>query len=131
MSLFDQLGGLLGGDNAGGAAGAVGELLNQQGGVAGLLQQFQSGGLGELVSSWVGSGENLPVSAEQIQAVLGNEQVSALASRFGLDPQQLSEQIAQVLPQAVDSMTPNGQLPQGGDALSQGLDLLKGFFNKG
>jgi len=129
MSLFDQLGSLLGGDNAG-LSGAVAELVQQQGGLPGLLEKFSNGGMGELVSSWVGSGGNLPVSAEQIQQVLGNEQVTALAEKFGIDPQQLSQGLADYLPQAVDKLTPDGQLPQGSELLTQGLGLLQGFFNK-
>lgn len=129
MSLFDQLGGLLGGEG-GGVAGAVTELMQQQGGLSGLVEKFNSGGMSELVSSWVGTGGNLPVSAEQIQQVLGSEQVTALAGKFGLDPQQLSQGLADYLPQAVDKLTPDGQLPQGGDLLSQGLGMLQGFFNK-
>lgn len=129
MSLFDQLGGLLGGQSND-MTGAVAGLLEQHGGLSGLLEKFNSGGMGDLVSSWVGSGSNLPVSAEQIQQVLGSEQVSALAQKFGLDPQQLSQGLADYLPQAVDKLTPDGQLPQGGDLLSQGLGMLQGFFNK-
>ncbi|KJV32142.1 hypothetical protein VI06_05865 [Aquitalea magnusonii] len=129
MSLFDQLGGLLGG-SGNEMTGAVAGLLEQHGGLSGLLEKFNSGGMGELVSSWVGNGSNLPVSAEQIQQVLGSEQVSALAQKFGLDPQQLSQGLADYLPQAVDKLTPDGQLPQGGDLLSQGLGMLQGFFNK-
>ncbi|BBF87375.1 hypothetical protein DLM_3791 [Aquitalea magnusonii] len=129
MSLFDQLGSLLGGES-GGVSGAVAALMEQNGGLAGLLEKFNSGGMGELVSSWVGSGSNLPVSAEQIQQLLGSEQLGALAQQFGLGPQQLSQGLADYLPQAVDKLTPDGQLPQGGDLLSQGLGLLQGFFNK-
>ncbi|WP_374554193.1 YidB family protein [Aquitalea pelogenes] len=129
MSLFDQLGGLLGG-SGNEMTGAVAGLLEQHGGLSGLLEKFNSGGMGELVSSWVGNGSNLPVSVEQIQQVLGSEQVSALAQKFGLDPQQLSQGLADYLPQAVDKLTPDGQLPQGGDLLSQGLGMLQGFFNK-
>lgn len=129
MSLLDQLGGLLGG-SGNEMTGAVAGLLEQHGGLSGLLEKFNSGGMGELVSSWVGNGSNLPVSAEQIQQVLGSEQVSALAQKFGLDPQQLSQGLADYLPQAVDKLTPDGQLPQGSDLLSQGLGMLQGFFNK-
>lgn len=129
MSLFDQLGGLLGG-SGNEMTGAVAGLLEQHGGLAGLLEKFNSGGMGELVSSWVGSGSNLPVSAEQIQQLLGNEQLGALAQKFGLDPQQLSQGLADYLPQVVDKLTPDGRLPQGSDLLSQGLGMLQGFFNK-
>lgn len=129
MSLFDQLGGLLGGQSND-MAGAVAGLLEQHGGLGGLLEKFQNGGMSELVSSWVGTGSNLPVSAEQIQQLLGGEQLGALAQKFGLDPQQLSQGLADYLPQAVDKLTPDGQLPQGGDLLSQGVGMLHGFFNK-
>lgn len=60
----------------------------------------------------------------------GNEQVTALAEKFGIDPQQLSQGLADYLPQAVDKLTPDGQLPQGSELLTQGLGLLQGFFNK-
>ena len=79
MGLFDQLTEMVSGQQAGGLGGALSDLLNQQGGVSGLVEKFQSGGLGEVVNSWVGSGENLPVSAEQVQQVLGNEQIAGLA----------------------------------------------------
>lgn len=104
------------------------QLLSQNGGLDGLLKKFQSGGLGDVVASWVGTGENLPVSAQQIQAVLGSEQVAAIASKLGVDPQQVASQIAQVLPGLVSKLTPNGQMPEGGDLLAKGADLLKGFL---
>ncbi|OQS34394.1 hypothetical protein B0T39_19630 [Chromobacterium haemolyticum] len=116
MAIFDSLSGLLSGGAEGGAGGALQALLQQQ------------GGLGELVSSWVGQGGNLPVSAEQIQQVLGSEQLSGLAEKFGLEQGQLSQLVAEHLPGLVDKLTPNGQLPQGEDLLSQGTDLLKGLF---
>ena len=119
MALFDSLSGLLSGGAEGGAGGALQALLQQQGGLSGLLEQFQQGGLGELVSSWVGQGGNLPVSAEQIQQVLGSEQLSGLAEKFGLEQGQLSQLVAEHLPGLVDKLTPNGQLPQGEDLLSQ------------
>ncbi|WP_435382724.1 YidB family protein [Crenobacter oryzisoli] len=135
MGLLDQLTGMLsggGGEGQGGVAGAVSSLLESQGGVAGLVEKFQQGGLGDVVASWVGTGENQPVSADQIQQVLGSEQVNALASQLGLDPQQLSQGLSEYLPQVIDKLTPNGQVPEGGgDLLSQGLDLVKGLFHKG
>jgi uncharacterized protein YidB (DUF937 family) len=135
MGLLDQLTGMLSGgsgEGQGGVAGAVGSLLESQGGVSGLIEKFQQGGLGDVVGSWVGTGDNQPVSAEQIQQVLGSEQISALAGKLGLDPEQVSQGLSQYLPQVIDHLTPNGQVPEGGgDLLSQGLDLVKGLFNKG
>ncbi|SFZ78512.1 YidB family protein [Chitinimonas taiwanensis] len=128
MSLFDQIGGLLGGnEQAGGALQAVSSLLEQQGGVAGLVQQFQQGGLSEVVSSWVGTGQNLNISPEQIQAVLGSGPVADIAAKLGISPAEAASTVSQWLPQIVDKLTPNGQVPaEGGDVLGQAASLLGG-----
>lgn len=128
MSLFDQIGGLLGGnEQAGGALQAVSSLLEQQGGVAGLVQQFQQGGLSEVVSSWVGTGQNLNISPEQIQAVLGSGPLADIAAKLGISPAEAASTVSQWLPQIVDKLTPNGQLPaEGGDVLGQAASLLGG-----
>lgn len=125
MGLLDQLGGMLnqGGNND--FVGAITNLIDQQGGLGGLVQQLQNGGLGDIVSSWVGTGANLPVSAEALQQALGSEQISQIAARLGLSPDQAAGGLAQLLPQVVDKLTPNGQIETGG-LLEQGLDLLKG-----
>ena len=128
MSLFDQLGGLLGGEGNGSLLQSAQTLLNDNGGVAGLVEKFQQGGLGEIVSSWVGTGDNLAISAEQIQSVLGNEQLAGLAAKLGLDSNQVAQQVAEHLPTLIDRLTPNGELPQGDDLLSQGASLLGGLF---
>lgn len=132
MGLLDDVGKMLGGAQQGEATDIMGlaqQLLGQSGGVEGLVKQFQAGGLDDVVKSWVGNGQNLPVTAEQIQKVLGNEKVAAIARQLGVDPQQAAAQVAQVLPGLVDKLTPNGQIPQGGaDLLAQGAGLLKGFL---
>ena len=107
--LMQVLGGLL---NQGGGNGGVG------GGLGALLQQLQRGGLGEVAASWVGTGQNLPVSADQLQSVLGGDQIGALAQQAGLSQGDLMGQLAHLLPQVVDRLTPNGQLPA-----SDGADL--------
>ena len=123
----------------GGAAGASGdahkslatELLGMMSGggmskgLGGLVDMFNQRGLGDVVNSWVSTGKNLPISAEQVQAVLGSAQVQALASKAGIDPAKASAVIAQILPQLVDKATPNGQMPAGGI-----LDAVSGFFKK-
>lgn len=129
MGLLDIVGGMLGGQaGAGGAAGAGGgqaELLrlvmslladNGQGvgGLAGLMEKFQSAGLAEQINSWVGTGQNLPVSPDQLQGVFGNDQMSQMAERMGLSTGDLGTQLSQMLPQAVDQLTPGGRLPEGG-----------------
>lgn len=136
MGLFDQVVGALAGGEADGRGGLlqiVMQLINDPkiGGLQGLVQSFQQGGLGEIVNSWVSNGQNLPISAEQIQSVLGGSSLQDMAARLGMSPEQASGNLAEMLPQLVDSMTPNGQLPEGGDLLAQGMDLLKkgGLFS--
>ena len=130
MSLLDHVVGALAGGESGGGSKllqTVLQLINnpQTGGLEGLIRSFQQGGLGDIVNSWVANGQNLPVSGEQIEGVLGGSVLQDLASQLGVSPQQASGSLANVLPQLIDQMTPNGEVPQGGDLLSQGLDLLK------
>ena len=143
MGLLDSvLGSVIGnlaGGRLGGGAGAdilmrvMGGLLNQGGGGLGaLLQRFQLGGLGEVAASWVGTGQNLPISAEQLQSVLGGDQIGALAQQAGLSQGDLMGQLAQMLPQVVDRLTPNGQLPAGGEAELSGMlsSVLGGLMRR-
>ena len=84
------------------------------GGLSGLLARFQQAGLGELIQSWIGSGENLPVSGPQIEQVLGGDALSMLASKLGTQPADAASQVSQVLPGLIDKLTPQGQAPAGG-----------------
>ncbi len=134
MGLLDSvlgsaMGALQGGGQGGGNAmlmQVIGALLQGQGGGAsaglgGLLQQLQQGGLGEAAQSWVSIGQNLPVSADQLQSALGADRIDALAQQVGMPAGDLSSQLAQYLPQVVDQLTPGGQLPAGGGADLGGL----------
>jgi uncharacterized protein YidB (DUF937 family) len=119
-------------------ASSVAQMLNNQpGGLSGLLQQFHDKGLGSLVTSWVGTGQNLPISADQIQHVLGTEQVKELAAKAGISPDAASSHLAQLLPMLIDKLTPNGQLPQVAGStstssmLEAGLGMLKGLGKTG
>lgn len=129
MGLLDSVVGSLAAGNAQGGNGLLDVVMqlvnNQPGGLAGLVQSFQQGGLGEVVNSWVSTGQNLPISADQIGAVLGGGQLQNIAAQLGVSPEQASGSLAELLPRVVDQLTPNGQLPQGGDLLAQGLDMLK------
>jgi uncharacterized protein YidB (DUF937 family) len=107
------------------ATAALSMLSNQSGGISGLLQQFASKGLGNIVSSWISTGQNLPISPEQLGSVLSSEQVKAVAQQSGMSPEAVHGGLAQLLPQLVDRLTPNGEVPQG-DLMSKGLELLKG-----
>lgn len=127
MGLLDTLAGGLGGQSPGGGQGmvdAVMGLINQHGGIQGLAQTPQSKGLGEAVSSWISTGENLPVSGDQLQQALGSDQMQATAQKLGLSTEDVSGGLAQLLPQVIDHLTPNGQLPEG-SLLEQGLALFK------
>jgi uncharacterized protein YidB (DUF937 family) len=81
------------------------------GGLAGLVQQFQANGLGSVIQSWVSTGPNQPITAQQIQQALGSDKVKQIATRIGLDPNAVSQKLSTLLPQIVDHLTPNGQLP--------------------
>ncbi|PKO48576.1 MAG: hypothetical protein CVU31_04965 [Betaproteobacteria bacterium HGW-Betaproteobacteria-4] len=136
MGLLDSVVGALAGGQSGGESpllNVVMQLINnpQTGGLGGLVQSFQQGGLGDIVNSWVSTGQNLPISAEQIQAVLGGGQLQNIAAQLGMSTEQASGGLADLLPQLVDKLTPNGQVPEGGDLLAQGLDMLKkgGLFS--
>jgi uncharacterized protein YidB (DUF937 family) len=130
MGLLDSVVGAMGGQEHNSVISLVAGLINNPngGGLAGLLQQFQSSGLGHLADSWVGTGQNLPISAEQMQSVLGSEQIRAMAARIGISPEALSGQLAKLLPQVVDKATPDGDVPDQG-TLQQGLGgLLQGLL---
>lgn len=104
--LGSVLGGTLGGLFAGGAAGSV-----LSGGLGDLIKQFQQNGLGEVANSWVGTGANKPVDPSHLAKALGDDQLDALTTQTGLSRDQLLQGLSEYLPQAVDSMTPNGRLP--------------------
>ena len=95
-----------------------------EGGLEGIVAKFQQGGMGEVVQSWVGTGSNLPISADQIQSVLGSEQVAGLTKAMGID----SSQLAHALPGLIDHLTPGGQMPQGGIGDILGQAMGKGGF---
>jgi len=95
----------------------------QVGGISGLQQMFQQKGLGGVISSWIGTGQNLPISAEQLQSVLHCDVLQNIVAKTGLDQTQVASALSQVLPHIVDQLTPNGQVPEP-NALSQ---LTKGL----
>jgi uncharacterized protein YidB (DUF937 family) len=82
-----------------------------QGGLSAIVAKLQQAGLGDQVKSWIGNGQNLPITAEQLQQVLGSDTVKQLAARFNIPIDQLGPVLAQVLPAVVDHASPNGKLP--------------------
>jgi uncharacterized protein YidB (DUF937 family) len=105
MGMFD---GILGGMIGAGMAGVVSDVLERHGGVQGVINQFQTNGLGPTVQSWVGTGANQPVTAAQVHQGLGPETVEALAAKLGIPPAELAAKLAEVLPQSIDHLTPGG-----------------------
>lgn len=104
---------------------AVTSLLGQNssvGGLAGLVQAFQKNGLADIVNSWVSTGQNLPVSAQQIKQGLGGDLLNQVASKAGLSPDAAGSQLAGLLPDLIDKLTPNGKIEAGG------LDQLMKMF---
>jgi len=82
-----------------------------QGGLSAIVAKLEQAGLGDQVKSWIGNGQNLPITAEQLQQVLGSDTVKALVARFNIPIDQLAQILAQQLPVAVDHASPNGKLP--------------------
>lgn len=130
MGLLDSvagavLGKVLGG-NQGGMAAIAMELLNGNGGIGGLLSKLQSAGLADAAASWVGKGENMPISADQITSALGSGQLAEIAAKFGISPDVLSSQLAEHLPGVIDKVTPDGEVNAGSnDILGSILGMLK------
>jgi uncharacterized protein YidB (DUF937 family) len=105
-------------------------LLNnggQFGGLQGLIQQFQRAGLDSHINSWISTGQNLPISPEQLTQVLGAGPIQQMAQQAGMDSHQLSNQLSQLLPQMIDRLTPHGEVPGSGleDALGSLGKLLR------
>jgi uncharacterized protein YidB (DUF937 family) len=109
MGLLD---GLLGGAVGAEMTSVVTSLIQQHGGLQGILAQFEQQGLGATVASWVGTGANLPVSPGQIHAALGSDMVKNMAAKVGLTPDELATKLSTYLPQVIDKMTPTGTVPK-------------------
>jgi uncharacterized protein YidB (DUF937 family) len=135
MGLLDKIVSIVG-DNMTGNAESKGlmeqalNLINNPaiGGLPGLVSKFQNGGLGDIISSWVGTGANQPISADQIINAVGADKIHAIADKLGVADNQVSDGLAAVLPQIIDKLTPNGKVPEG-DLLKQGIDLLSTQFS--
>ena len=128
-SLLDQLKSQLGGILAAETAGAEGaqspahdphamlesvtELIGQHGGLGGLLEKLKASGLGDAVASWVGTGDNRPVPANQLESAIGANTISQITTRLGITKEQASSLLARYLPMVIDRLTPHGKLEEG------------------
>ena len=137
MGLLDSIAGQVS-SALGGAAGSalpaahpglfdvVQSLLSETsggGGLTGLVAAFEQQGLGGVVQSWIGTGQNLAITPDQVQSVLGEPHIQEVAQKLGLSTTDVANQLAGLLPHAVDAVTPTGALPQGG-ALEQALNVF-------
>ena len=137
MAFFDDLvGKVVGavkgspGQEGGLAAGVMGLLTNPEtGGIAGLMQSFNQQGLGDVISSWVGTGTNKAISPDQVQEVLGSDVIQQLAEKSGISVDAAKAQLAELLPSLIDKVTPEGKVPEGG-LLGMGQELLRGLFSQ-
>ncbi len=126
MGLLDSvLGAVMGGtQQSGGAGGNLGALLpvitsmlsndGQQGGLGGLMDKFNQAGMGDVIGSWVGKGENAPISGDQLSQVLGSGAIGDIAAKLGMSNGEAGGALAQMLPGIIDKLTPQGQAPEGG-----------------
>jgi len=109
MGLLD---GVLGGVIGASMASMIGGIIEQHGGLQGVLAQLESQGLGATARSWIGTGANQPISPAQLQQAFGIDKLQQLATQYGLSVPELTQKLAQVLPQAIDKLTPNGVVPK-------------------
>ncbi len=109
MGLFD---GLLGGIVGAGMVSVVSDIIEKHGGLQGVVSQFEKNGLGATVKSWVGTGPNQKISPDEVQRALGPDLLQQLSAKSGLSVQELTQKLSQVLPQAVDKLTPDGAIPK-------------------
>ena len=126
MGLLDAVIGALGqgGGGAGAGGGTQGQLINVVvgmlgndsggGGLGSLVAQFNKSGMGDVIGSWISSGQNLPVSGDQLSQVLGSDTIANIARQLGVSHGDAAGQLSQILPQIVDKLTPHGQAPAGG-----------------
>lgn len=133
MGLLDSILGsaLGGGDRNSTIVNLVGDLINNHSsgqGLAGLLQQFRQSGHGDAVASWVGTGPNQPITGDQVHQALGSDTIQSFAQKTGLGGPAVSALLAQVLPQIVNKLTPQGQVPPHAEVQSELSGILHGLL---
>lgn len=123
--ITDKALGALKGETGGFMDGIHSMLVSKEsGGLAGLVDSFKEKGLGGIISSWISTGKNLPISTEQIQQALGKEKIQQLAEKAGMSPEDVKAKLTEHLPNIIDKLTPDGKVPEPG-LLQKGLDFLK------
>jgi uncharacterized protein YidB (DUF937 family) len=136
MGLFDKIASMVGDNIPGGTENksllqrAISLIESPEvGGLPGLIEKFQNGGLGDVAGSWVGKGANQPVSGEQMINTLGSDKIREIAASLGISNTEAADGLASALPQLIDKLTPDGVIPED-NVLKQGLGLLTKHFFK-
>jgi uncharacterized protein YidB (DUF937 family) len=111
-TIMGILDGVFGGIVGAGMVSVVSGIIEKHGGLQGVVSEFEKNGLGGTVRSWVGTGPNEPISPSQVQQVLGADLLQQLSAKSGLSVQDLAQKLSQVLPQAVNHLTPDGEIPK-------------------
>jgi uncharacterized protein YidB (DUF937 family) len=127
MGLEDLVGAALkmGGGQAGLMRAVTG--LVSGGGLANIVGMLGKSGLGDVVGSWVGKGDNAPVAPDQLKAAFGDDEVRRIAQEAGVSEDEAASGLAEMLPKVIDQLTPDGEMPSN-DALEAGLSKLKGIL---
>jgi uncharacterized protein YidB (DUF937 family) len=107
--------------------GVVGMVANNAGGLSGLVEKFNQSGLGDIAASWIGKGENKPVTPQQLEEALGADKVAELAKEAGIPVEKGAEVLSQVLPNVVNEMTPDGEVPDDGKLSTLSKVILGGL----
>ncbi len=135
MSILETILGALSGQSGSNSASPIAQILGEllqggQGGQGGqnllaLIEQFRNSGLGDKVESWISTGANLPINGKDIGSALSGGQLGQWAEKFGISTDDVSHQLAQHLPNLIDKLSPNGQMPQNFDGIaSMAQDFL-------
>ncbi len=118
----------------GAIAGALGGLLANNGslgGLGGLVGKFEQAGMGDVIGSWIGKGDNAPISGGQLGNVLGSDAIAGIASKLGINATTLLPMLAAMLPQLIDQLTPHGKVPEEGLGTQDDLlGSLSGLLQK-
>jgi len=123
--IFESLG--LGGEGNTNLLNAVMEMINnkESGGLSALVLAFQQKDLGDVISSWISTGENLPISADQLRHGIGEDKIREIAEKAGISTEAASLQLTELLPSIIDELTPNGKIAEG-TFIEKALEMLKG-----
>lgn len=125
MGVLDQITSKLGGqDGQEGGLASIQNFFSSNGGLQGLTEKLSNSGMGKQVQSWIGPGDNEPISGQQVQQAVDPNELHAMAQNAGMSDEEASEQLAKAMPQMVNEATPQGQIPQQ-DPFAKGLDSIK------